>query len=74
MIQWHCRQVTTLYDLQEQLCLDLKVSDFSQLELGPLLRNPVIIQSFKPPADRVEVLKVGAVLGRVAQLWVMFTT
>jgi len=56
------------------LCLDLKVSDFSQLELGPLLRNPVIIQSFKPPADRVEVLKVGALLGCIAQLWVMFTT
>ncbi|DBA85049.1 TPA: hypothetical protein ACH3X2_005780 [Trebouxia sp. C0005] len=52
------RPVTTLYDLQQQLCLALKVSDFSHLELGPLLRNPVIIQSFKPPADRVEVPKV----------------
>lgn len=64
-----CRPVTTLYDLQQQLCLALKVSDFSHLELGPLLRNPVIIQSFKPPADRVEVPKVGALLGCIAQLW-----
>jgi len=74
MMWWFCREVTTLYDLQEQLCQDLKVSNFSQLELGPLLRNPVIIQSFKPPADRVEVLKVGALLGCIVQLWVMVTT
>ena len=53
-----CREIMTLYDLEQQLCLALSVSEFSQLQLGPLLRNPVIIQHFKPPQDRVVIPKV----------------
>ena len=39
----------------------MHVSEFHQLKLGPLLRNPVIIQHFEPPPDLTIVPKVSSI-------------
>ena len=38
----------------------MHVTEFHQLKLGPLLRNPVIIQHFEPPPDLTIVPKVSS--------------
>ncbi len=52
----------TLYDLEQQLCLELSVDEFSQLSLGPLLRNPVVVQYFQPPQALEQIPKVTATI------------
>ena len=52
------REVITLYDLEQHLCQLLGVESYDRLQLGPLLRAPIIIQHFNPPASLLKVPKV----------------
>jgi hypothetical protein len=45
------RCISTLKDVEEDLCAIFEVKDFSKLELGPLLRHPSITKIFSPPAS-----------------------
>jgi hypothetical protein len=53
-----CREIATLADLEAYLCSTLQVESFNQLQMGPLLRHPLVVASFKPPATVVEVPQV----------------
>jgi hypothetical protein len=53
-----CRDIATLADLEAYLCCSLKVQGFNELQMGPLLRNPLVVANFKPPATVVEVPQV----------------
>jgi hypothetical protein len=52
------REIATLADLEAYLCCSLKVEAFNELQMGPLLRHPLIIANIKPPATVVEVPQV----------------
>ena len=53
-----CREVITLYDLEQHLCHRLQVDSYDHLQLGPLLRAPIIVQHFSPPASLLKFPKV----------------
>ena len=55
-----CREVVTLYDLEQYLCQLLRVDAYERLQMGPLLRAPVVVQHFSPPANLLKVPKVAA--------------
>lgn len=52
------REVITLYDLEQHLCQLLRVESYDRLQLGPLLRAPIIVQHFNPPSSLLKVPKV----------------
>ncbi|KAL3160999.1 hypothetical protein ABBQ38_009386 [Trebouxia sp. C0009 RCD-2024] len=52
------REVVTLYDLEQYLCQMLRVDSYERLQMGPLLRAPVVIQHFSPPANLLKVPKI----------------
>ncbi|XP_050285648.1 protein NO VEIN-LIKE-like [Quercus robur] len=58
----HCfvgvQRVTTLYDLEVAICKNEGVDNFEKLELGPLLRHPLVLHYFSLKADATEVFKI----------------
>ncbi|XP_050285650.1 protein NO VEIN-LIKE-like [Quercus robur] len=58
----HCfvgvQRVTTLYDLEVAICKNEGVDNFEKLELGPLLRHPLVLHYFSLKSDATEVFKI----------------
>ncbi|KAK9665674.1 hypothetical protein RND81_14G128100 [Saponaria officinalis] len=58
----HChvgaQRITTLYDLQEALCKNEGVDKFEDLELGPFLRQPLVVHYFSISNDVDEVYEI----------------
>ncbi|KAK7854734.1 hypothetical protein CFP56_031055 [Quercus suber] len=58
----HCfvgvQRVTTLYDLEVAICKNEGVDNFEKLELGPLLRHPLVLHYFSLKSDAAEVFKI----------------
>nr|POE90737.1 hypothetical protein CFP56_77562 [Quercus suber] len=58
----HCfvgvQRVTTLYDLEVAICKNEGVDNFEKLELGPLLRHPLVLHYFSLKSDATEVIKI----------------
>ncbi|KAL3507314.1 hypothetical protein ACH5RR_032696, partial [Cinchona calisaya] len=58
----HCyvgvRKVTTLYDLELAICKNEGVGLFDELELGPLVRHPLVIHYFSVSPDAKEVFRI----------------
>ncbi|GKU97667.1 hypothetical protein SLEP1_g10782 [Rubroshorea leprosula] len=58
----HCflgvRTITTLYDLEMAICKNESIKKFEELELGPYLRHPLILQYFLPSFDVSMVVKI----------------
>ncbi|KAG6731183.1 hypothetical protein I3842_01G116900 [Carya illinoinensis] len=58
----HCfvgvRRITSLHDLEVAICENEGVEKFEELELGPLLRHPLVLHYFSVNSDVTEVLKI----------------
>ncbi|XP_052207754.1 protein NO VEIN isoform X2 [Diospyros lotus] len=58
----HCfvgaRRITSLYDLEVEICKTEGVHKFDELELGPLLRHPLVVHYFSVSSDVTEVFKI----------------
>ncbi|KAF2299960.1 hypothetical protein GH714_006425 [Hevea brasiliensis] len=58
----HCfvgvRRITSLYDLEVAICENEGIEEFEELELGPLLRHPLVLHYFSVNSDATEVLKI----------------
>ncbi|KAJ8547079.1 hypothetical protein K7X08_010665 [Anisodus acutangulus] len=58
----HCfvgvQRITTLYDLEVAMCKNDGVEQFEELELGPLVKHPLIIQYFSINPDVSEVFRI----------------
>lgn len=58
----HCyvgvRKVTTLYDLELAICKNEGVGLFEELELGPLVRHPLVVHYFSVIPDVKEVFRI----------------
>ncbi|KAL5702978.1 hypothetical protein ACHQM5_028128 [Ranunculus cassubicifolius] len=58
----HCfvgvRRITTLRDLDIEICKSEGVQRFDELELGPLLKHPLVIHYFTIPSDTKEIVDV----------------
>ncbi|PIA29997.1 hypothetical protein AQUCO_05800225v1 [Aquilegia coerulea] len=58
----HCfagvRKVSTLHDLNVEICKSEGVARFEELELGPLLKHPLVIHYFLIPSDTIEIVKI----------------
>nr|GMD07279.1 uncharacterized protein LOC109165195 [Ipomoea batatas] len=58
----HCfvgaRRITTLHDLEIAICNTEGVDRFEDLELGPLVKHPLIIHYFSLCADATEVCRI----------------
>jgi hypothetical protein len=47
-----------LYDLEVAICKNEGVEQFEELELGPLLRHPLVLHYFSVKSDVTEVFKI----------------
>ncbi|XP_074337868.1 protein NO VEIN-LIKE isoform X2 [Apium graveolens] len=58
----HCfvgvRKITSLYDLELAICKIEGIEKFEELELGPLLRHPLVVQYFGASPDVRDVFKI----------------
>ncbi|KAK9081153.1 hypothetical protein Syun_030516 [Stephania yunnanensis] len=58
----HCfvevRKITTVYELGDKICKNESVERFEELELGPLLRHPLVVRYFSVPTEVKEVVKI----------------
>ena len=58
----HCyvgvRKVTTLYDLELAICKNEGVGLFEELELGPLVRHPLVVHYFSVIPDVKKVFRI----------------
>lgn len=52
------QSITTLYDLEVAICKNERVELFEDLELGPLLKHPLIIHYFSINLDVSEVFRI----------------
>ncbi|CAK9136537.1 unnamed protein product [Ilex paraguariensis] len=58
----HCfvaaRRITSLYDLEVAICQNEGVERFEELELGPLVRHPLVVHYFSVSSDMTEVFRI----------------
>ncbi|CAA0818650.1 Histidine kinase-- DNA gyrase B-- and HSP90-like ATPase family protein [Striga hermonthica] len=58
----HCfvsaRRITSLYDLEVAICESEGVGRFEELELGPLLRHPLVVHYFSVNSEITEVYRI----------------
>ncbi|KAK4489070.1 hypothetical protein RD792_004864 [Penstemon davidsonii] len=58
----HCfvavRRISSLYDLEVEICEREGIRRYEELELGPLLRHPLVVQYFAVTSDVTEVYKI----------------
>lgn len=58
----HCfvgvRRITSLRDLDVEICKNEGVQRFDELELGPLLRHPLVIHYFLVPPETKEIVDI----------------
>ncbi|KAJ4955822.1 hypothetical protein NE237_012605 [Protea cynaroides] len=58
----HCfvgvQRITSLYDLNFAICKNRGVKSFEDLELGPLLRHPLVVHYFLVPSYAMEIHKI----------------
>ncbi|KAK6145809.1 hypothetical protein DH2020_019678 [Rehmannia glutinosa] len=58
----HCfvavRSITSLYDLEVAICESEGIERFEELELGPLLRHPLVVHYFSVNSDVTEVYRI----------------
>ncbi|KAK8480690.1 hypothetical protein V6N11_070955 [Hibiscus sabdariffa] len=52
------RRITTLYELEMAICENEGVRTYDKLELGPLLRHPLVLQYFSLNSNCTEVYKI----------------
>ncbi|XP_022722630.1 uncharacterized protein LOC111279838 isoform X2 [Durio zibethinus] len=52
------RRITTLYELEMAICENEGVRTFKKLELGPLLRHPLVLRYFSLNINTMEVCKI----------------
>ena len=52
------RHTSTLFDLEQHLCAMLRVANFDQLLIGPLLSHPTVQQQFQPPPHAHDIPEV----------------
>ncbi|XP_042515046.1 protein NO VEIN [Macadamia integrifolia] len=52
------RRITSLYDLNAAICKNEGVECFEELEMGPLLRHPLVVHYFLVPSDATEIVKI----------------
>ena len=50
--------ISTVYDLQISICSSENVTDFDQLQVGPLLKMPLVQTLFKLPAGQEAIIEV----------------
>ncbi|GKA64297.1 histidine kinase-, DNA gyrase B-, and HSP90-like ATPase family protein [Tanacetum coccineum] len=51
-------EIITLYDLETAICKNEGVSQYEELELGPLIRHPLVIRYFHVSSDSTGVFKI----------------
>ncbi|XP_073014216.1 protein NO VEIN isoform X1 [Typha latifolia] len=60
----HCfvaaRKITSLYDLEVEICKNEGVEQFEELRVGPLSRHPLAVHYFSVPSDSTEVFKISS--------------
>ena len=58
----HCfvgvRRITSLYDLEVAICQNEGVGRFEELEMGPLVRHPLVVHYFSVSSDVTEVFRI----------------
>ncbi|KAM7485827.1 hypothetical protein LguiA_001836 [Lonicera macranthoides] len=58
----HCfvgvRRITSLYDLEVAICQNEGVGQFEELEMGPLVRHPLVVHYFSVSSDVTEVFRI----------------
>ncbi|KAM7485838.1 hypothetical protein LguiA_001847 [Lonicera macranthoides] len=58
----HCfvgvQKITSLYDLEVAICQNEGVGQFEELELGPLVRHPLVVHYFSVSSDVTEVFRI----------------
>ncbi|KAA8548393.1 hypothetical protein F0562_000077 [Nyssa sinensis] len=58
----HCfvgvRRITSLYDLEVAICKSEGIERFEELELGPLVRHPLVVHYFSMCSDMTEAFKI----------------
>uniref|UniRef100_A0A1D1Z6Y8 Sacsin n=1 Tax=Anthurium amnicola TaxID=1678845 RepID=A0A1D1Z6Y8_9ARAE len=58
----HCfvgvRRITSVYDLDTEICKNEGIEQFDTLGLGPLLQHPLVVHYFSVPSDTSEVPKI----------------
>ncbi|KAF5941918.1 hypothetical protein HYC85_019560 [Camellia sinensis] len=52
------RRITSLYDLELAICNSEGVKQFEELELGPLVRHPLVVHYFSVSSDVTKVFKI----------------
>uniref|UniRef100_A0A7N0SZS8 Protein NO VEIN C-terminal domain-containing protein n=1 Tax=Kalanchoe fedtschenkoi TaxID=63787 RepID=A0A7N0SZS8_KALFE len=52
------RRITSLYDLEVAICESEGVGRFDELELGPLVRHPLVVQYFSVRSDVTDIHKI----------------
>ncbi|KAK9266389.1 hypothetical protein L1049_027291 [Liquidambar formosana] len=58
----HCfvgvRRITSMHELQVAICKNEGIETFEELELGPLVRNPLIVHYFSVNSDVAEICEI----------------
>ncbi|RAL54444.1 hypothetical protein DM860_001572 [Cuscuta australis] len=52
------QRITTLHDLEIAICNTEGVERFEELELGPLVKHPLVAHYFSPSADMTEICRI----------------
>ena len=60
--------IATVYDLQSSICSSENVTDFDQLQVGPLIKMPLVQNLFKLPAAQEGIIKVRS-CGNIHLFW-----
>ncbi|XP_073128056.1 protein NO VEIN [Henckelia pumila] len=59
----HCfvavRNITSLYDLEVEICKSEGIERFEELELGPLIRHPLAMHYFSVTSEVTDVYRIG---------------
>ena len=52
------QRITSLYDLEVEICKNEGVGKFEELGLGPLVKHPLVMHYFSLPSDVTEIIKI----------------
>jgi len=52
--------IATVFDLQASICSAEGVPDFDSLQIGPLMKMPLVQDLFQLPADQQDIMQVTA--------------
>ncbi|XP_059632151.1 protein NO VEIN isoform X2 [Cornus florida] len=58
LIETEAKRITSLYELEVAICKSEGVKQFEELELGPLVRHPLVVHYFSLSSDVTEPFKI----------------